>query len=182
MPTYGVAYSFTRGLYDARSPGQFRVNPTIAVGDFTISKDGGAFVPLTSLPVVSPAGSRLVLFQLTAAEMTAAHLTVQGIDQAGAEWTEFMEHVEPTAAAVHVPTAVEVADAVLLRDWSLVAGPPPAYSIWNALRMLRNAWTILAGTPPVLHVFQEDGLSEAWNRTLTTSAQAFPITGTGAQQ
>jgi hypothetical protein len=96
MPPRGVAYSFSRGLYDATTGGQFRVNPTIAPGDFTISKDNGAFVNLTNLPVVSPPGSVLVLFRLTADEMTADHIAVLGIDQAGGEWTQFLENITTT--------------------------------------------------------------------------------------
>jgi hypothetical protein len=96
MPPRGVAYSFSRGLYDATAGGQFRLNPTIAPGDFTISKDNGAFVNLTNLPVVSPPGSVLVLFQLTAAEMTADHIAVLGVDQAGGEWTQFLENITTT--------------------------------------------------------------------------------------
>lgn len=177
MPKRGVAYSFPRGLYDATTGGHFRVNPTIAPGDFKLSKDGGAFVNLTTLPIVSPAGSPVVLFQLTAAEMTADRLTILGIDQAGTEWTEFMEHILPETQTVEdMPSAVEVADAVLTRDWTAVAGPPPAFSLWNAVRFLRNAWTLMPGTPPRLHVKTEDGSTDAWVRNVTTDAIAEPIT------
>lgn len=103
MPTRGVAYSFSRGLYDAAAPGHFRVNPTIAPGDFLLSQDNGPFVPLTLLPVVTPAGSSLVVFQLTAAEMTADRLAVWGRDQAGGEWTEVLEHILPTPVAGPAP-------------------------------------------------------------------------------
>jgi hypothetical protein len=96
MPAWGVSYRFSRGLYDAGNPGAFRFNPTIVPGDFTISKDNGPFVTLTHLPIVSPARSVLVLFRLTAAEMTAAHIAVLGIDQAGGEWTQFLEHITTT--------------------------------------------------------------------------------------
>jgi hypothetical protein len=177
-PTYGQAYTFTRGLYDATGGGRFRVNPTLAAGDFRIAKDNGALVTLTNLPVVQPAGSQLVSFTLTAAEMTASRVTILGVDQAGNEWTEFMEHLEPeTTTLLDVPTATEIADAVLTRDWTLVGSEAPAYSVWNALRLLRNAWTVLAGAPAQLHVKKEDGTSDAWMRTVTTSAEAAPVTG-----
>lgn len=177
-PIYAQAYTFPRGLYDAAAGGRFRLNPTIALGDFKLSKDGGAFVNLTTLPVVVPSGGPLVVFSLTAAEMTATRVTIWGVDQSGNEWTEFMEHVEPaTKTLTDVPTALQVADAVLTRDWTLVGSPPPAYSVWNALRLLRNAWTVLAGAPAVLHVKAEDGATDAWVRTVTTNAQAHPVTG-----
>jgi hypothetical protein len=176
MPKRGVAYSLSRGLYDATTGGHFRVNPTIAAGDFKISKDSGAFVNLANLPTVAPAGSPLVVFSLTAAEMTANRVTILGIDQAGGEWTEFMEHIEPEVVTVaDLPTLV--ADAVLTRDWAAIATAPAAFSLWNALRFLRNAWTLAPGTPPILHVKAEDGITDAWVRTVTTDMNAEPITG-----
>jgi hypothetical protein len=177
-PIYGQAYTFTRGLYDTLGGGKFRANPTIAAGDFKIAKDNGALVNLTNLPVVLPAGSPLVSFTLTATEMTATRVTIVGIDQAGNEWTEFMEHLEPdTKTLADVPTAIQIADAVLLRDWTAVGTVPPAYSVWNALRLLRNAWSVMTGTPAVLHVKTENGSSDAWTRTVTTSGTASPVTG-----
>lgn len=170
MPKRGVAYSFSRGLYDAHVGGHFRVNPTIVAGDFKLSKDGGALVNLTNVPTVSPAGSALVLFQLTAAEMTADRLTLLGVDQAGGEWTEYMEHFETT-------TATEIADAVLTRDWTAIGTPPPAFSLWQAVRFLRNIWLVIPGTPSVLHVKAEDGVTEAWSRNVATDPHAQPITG-----
>jgi hypothetical protein len=178
MPTRGVAYTFTRGLYDATAGGKFRVNPTIAVGDFKLSKDNGALVNLTTLPVVSPAGSPLVRFQLTATEMTADRVTLVGVDQAGGEWSEYMEHFELDAqSTAALPSAVEVADAVLTRDWTAVATPPAAFSIWNSLRFLRNAWSLTPGAPAVLHVKTENGSTDAWVRNVTTDAAAEPVTG-----
>jgi hypothetical protein len=179
MPSRGVAYSFTRGLYDATTGGHFRVNPTIVAGDFKLSKDNGALVNLATLPVVSPAGSALVRFQLTAAEMTADRVTLVGVDQAGSEWTDFMEHFELDAqSAAALPSAVEIADAVLTRDWTAIGLAPAAYSIWNSLRFLRNAWTLTPGTPAVLHVKTENGSTDAWVRNVTTDAAAEPVTGT----
>ena len=177
MPKRGVAYSFSRGLYDATTGGHFRVNPTIVAGDFKISKDGSAFVNLTTLPTVSPAGSPRVRFQLTAAEMTADRLTILGVDQSGGEWTEFMEHIEPEAVTVaDVPTATQVADAVLTRDWTAVVGLP-AYCILQALRALRNSWGLTPGPPATWEVKAEDGVTTAWTRTVTTSVTTDSVTG-----
>jgi hypothetical protein len=178
MPKRGVAYTFTRGLYDAATGGKFRVNPTIVAGDFKLSKDNGAMVNLTTLPVVSPAGSQLVRFQLTAAEMTADRLTLVGVDQAGGEWTEYMEHFELGAeSTAALPSAVQVADAVLTRDWTAVATPPAAFSIWNSLRALRNAWTIVPGSPATWHIKTENGNTDAWVRNVQTDEGSEPITG-----
>lgn len=56
------------------------VAPTFATGDVQISKDGGAFANTANLPVA--VGSTLNL-TLTAAEKTAARLTVLLVDQTG---------------------------------------------------------------------------------------------------
>lgn len=177
-PQKGVAYTFPRGLFDSTTGGKFKVNPTIAAGDFKISKDFGAFANLANLPTVQPAGSTVVVFSLTATEMTADHITIQGIDQAGNEWTDFLEHLTPvTMTLADLPTVTEVADAVLLRDWTTLGTGIPAYCVLQALRHLRNAWQLVAGTPPVLHVKTEDGSTDAWVRNVTTDTAAQPITG-----
>src|SRR2546423_12550622 len=105
-PKKGVAYTFTRGLFSTASPGNFQVNPTIAVGDFKISKDGGAYANLTNLPTVTPAGSVSVQFVLTAPEMTADSVVVVGIDQAGGEWGDLLECFDTTTQTLDdIPTA-----------------------------------------------------------------------------
>jgi len=65
-----------------------RVNPTIAVGDFKISKDGGAFVNVDNLPVVTPAGGRQVKLILSIAECTCKSAIIQCIDAVGDEWDD----------------------------------------------------------------------------------------------
>jgi len=178
LPKKGVPYTLSRALLSQASPGSFQVNPTIAAGDFQISKDGGAFANLTNLPFVLPAGSRWVQFVLTATEMNADRVTIQGIDQAGAEWGDFGESFDTSVQIVDdIPTATANADALLKRDWTAIVGDPPAYSVWNALRFIRNVWVLIAGTPPVLHVKKEDGSTDAWVRNVTVDPTAQPVTG-----
>ena len=86
LPKYGVAYTDSVMVYSVATAGSFQVNPTIAAGDFKISKDGGAFANLTNLPVVTPAGSQRIEFTLTDTEMQADNITFLGIDAAGNEW------------------------------------------------------------------------------------------------
>ncbi len=83
-----TAYTFYLTLADSASPSSFKANPTIAIGDFKISKDGGAFVNLATLPVVEPASSVMVKVSLSATEMDADKVNVVGIDVAGAEWND----------------------------------------------------------------------------------------------
>lgn len=177
-PKKGVAYIFSRALYSTASPGDFQVNPTIAAGDFKVSKDNGALVNLTNLPTVAPAGGVLVQFSLTAIEMTADRYDVVGIDQAGNEWGPIHIFGDTTLYTLDdVPTAIQVADQILLRDWTAIVASVPAYCVLNALRFLRNVWTLVSGAPPVLHVRKEDGVTDAWSRNVTTDAAGLPITG-----
>lgn len=71
------------------------------------------------------------------------------------------------------PSANDVADALLTRDWTAVTGEATR-SMLNALRFLRNKWTL---TTTTLSVKKEDDTTEAWGGTVTTDAAADPITG-----
>lgn len=75
-------------------------------------------------------------------------------------------------AALNDPTAIEVADALLTRDWTAVSGEA-ARSVLNALRSLRNK---VATDATTLTVYEEDDATPAWSAALTTSGSAEPIT------
>ena len=68
---------------DYANPGNFKSNPTIAAGDFQISKDGGSFANLATLPVVEPASSHMILLALSSTEMTADSVVVNTSDHHG---------------------------------------------------------------------------------------------------
>lgn len=110
LPKKGVGYVFYLGLQNASDPSQFKVNPTIAAGDFKISKDGGAFVNLTNTPIVWPAGSNTVRITLTDTEMNADKVSISGIDVSGMEWIEVL-------ATLDIPTGnIEAAVDILEGD------------------------------------------------------------------
>ena len=88
LPKRGQAYSFQISLVDTASPSTFKSSPTIASGDFKISKDDGSLVKLATLPAVTPSGSVLVLIALSATEMTANKIAIIGKDAAGSEWND----------------------------------------------------------------------------------------------
>lgn len=76
-------------LSDMGAAGALKSNPTIAAGDFKISKDGGAFANLTTLPTVTPASSVSVAVTLSATEMTADNVLVVWVDQTSPkEWAD----------------------------------------------------------------------------------------------
>jgi len=97
-PKNGVAFTFYACLRDADDNLSFQGNPTIAAGDFKVSKDGGALTDLTTLPVVTPAASVMLKIVLSATEMTADNVTIVGIDQtATKEWADFSLNILTTA-------------------------------------------------------------------------------------
>ena len=99
-PKKGVAYDFSTGLGDSTDAGKFVINPTIAAGDFQVSKDGGTFANLATLPVVTPSGSRAVKVSLSATEMNADKVVVIAVDAAGAEWTEVFVFIDAPVSNV----------------------------------------------------------------------------------
>ena len=85
-------------LSDATDNLSFKVNPTIAAGDFKISKDGGAFANLTTLPTVTPASGVGVKISLSATEMNADQVLITWIDQtATKEWADGSLAINTTA-------------------------------------------------------------------------------------
>lgn len=77
-----------------------------------------------------------------------------------------------------IPSVTQIADAILLRDWSAIAGTVPARSMLNALRFLRNKWRANDG---VLQVYEEDDTAVAWEALLTTNAGVDRITGSAPE-
>lgn len=85
-------------LSDYLNSGSFKSNPTIAAGDFKVSKDGGALTNLATLPSVEPASSVMVKLTLSSTEMNADNVTVVGIDQTSTkEWCDFVLNIPTTS-------------------------------------------------------------------------------------
>ena len=75
----------TRGALD------FKSTPTLAVGDVKVSKNGGTFNDITTLPTVAPATDTSVQIVLSATEMSAKEIIVRFIDQTGPkEWEDYV--------------------------------------------------------------------------------------------
>jgi hypothetical protein len=87
---------FYMGLV-SQSTGQFQANPTLAAGDVKVSKDGGALANLSTLPTVTPAGSKMVKVTLSGTEMTADNVTLVFSDAAGAEWDDCIVNIQTAA-------------------------------------------------------------------------------------
>jgi len=96
-PKRATAFKFYVGLVDQSNTKLLKANPTIATGDFKVSKDGGAFANLTTLPSANPASGVAIMIDLSATEMTADHVVVSCIDAAGAEWCDQLIDIATTA-------------------------------------------------------------------------------------
>jgi hypothetical protein len=72
------------------------------------------------------------------------------------------------------PSVDDVADGVLLRDWTQILASVPARCLLNAARFLRNKWTL---STSALSVKEEDDTTEAWAATVSTDPAAEPIVG-----
>lgn len=99
-PKKNTAFTFSIGLIDLANRPFFKLNPTLATGDFKVSIDGAAFNNLATLPTVAPAGGRNVEVSLSAGEMGGDRIVVQAVDVAGSEWDEVMITILPSVAIV----------------------------------------------------------------------------------
>ena len=89
LRTYGAAGTIDGVPLITRGAMDYKANPTLATGDVQISKDGGAFANITTLPVVTPSGGTSILVSLSAIETQAKHIAVRFIDQTSPkEWED----------------------------------------------------------------------------------------------
>lgn len=110
-PKKNSAYTLRIGLIDVANRPHFKVNPTLAAGDFKVSIDGGALANLATTPVVEPSGSSIVKVSLSASEMNGDGIAIVAKDAAGNEWDDAIIYISTTdAAQVQVVTTVNAAD------------------------------------------------------------------------
>lgn len=88
-PFKGSAFTFYVALRSQASMAIFQVNPTLAVGDVKVDKDGAGLVNIAALPTVIGAGKMLAV-TLSATEMNANVVSVMFSDVAGNEWLDLM--------------------------------------------------------------------------------------------
>lgn len=84
---WGRGFSFGT-ILQAEGSTDAQANPTLAAGDVKISKDGGAFANLGTLPSVDPASGVRVKVTLSDAECQAKEIMIRFDDAAGAEWKQ----------------------------------------------------------------------------------------------
>lgn len=98
-PKRDTAYDFPIELVDSAT-GDFRINPTLAIGDVKIKKDYGAAINLSTLPTIEPAGSSTVKISISAAEQGADKVQIQFKDVSGNEWDDVTFFIDNTDANV----------------------------------------------------------------------------------
>lgn len=97
-PIKAEDFEFSVCLEDYANPGRFKANPTLASGDVKVSKDGGAFANLATLPAVTPAAGVAVAVELTGTEMNADQVTIVFSDQTSPpEWCDYALTILTTA-------------------------------------------------------------------------------------
>lgn len=97
-PKKNSAFIMYAALVDASDSRRFKSGPTIASGDFKVSKDGGAFATLTNLPVATGVAVQL---SLTSTEMNADNVTISCIDQTSPpEWLDQVINVQTSARQI----------------------------------------------------------------------------------
>ena len=129
-PKKNTAFTFDVALVDASARPDFKAAPTLATGDFKVSKDGGAFANLGTLPTVSPAAGTNVSVALALGEMDADRVVVQCIDQTSPkEWDDVIITIQTltdTLAEANSDTAAILVDTADLQanqgDWATATG------------------------------------------------------------
>ncbi|WP_455219846.1 hypothetical protein [Kaarinaea lacus] len=87
-PLKSTEFIFYTTLVSQADTKLMQSNPTLASGDVTISKDGGSFANLTTLPAVTPASGVGVKVTVSATEMNADNVLIVFSDAAGSEWCD----------------------------------------------------------------------------------------------
>lgn len=108
-PVRGAAFTFYVCLVSQADTDIFKTSPTLAAGDITVSKDGGDFANITTLPTQVQSTGVLPV-ALTATEMTADVVVVRFHDAAGDEWQDAL--VTIYTAAQTLDTTDGVADDI----------------------------------------------------------------------
>lgn len=97
-PKRAQAFTFYVGLQDIAVNGSVMVDPAIEAGDFKISKDGGAFANLATLPAITPAGGAALKIALSGTETTCDQFVILGKDQSSPRlWADVIVCILTTA-------------------------------------------------------------------------------------
>jgi len=147
-PVKGSAFTFDISLVSQTDTDIFKTSVTLASGDVQMSKDGGAFTNIATLP--TEIGTTGVLaVTLSATEMTADRVTVRFHDVAGNEWQDAM--VTIYTAAQTLDTIDTNIDAILTDTGTDI---PASIAALNDLSAAELLGTAVEGTYTFSEVLQ----------------------------
>lgn len=116
----------TRGAVD------YQANPTLAAGDVTVSKDGGAFTNIATLPVVTPTTGTAVQVSLSTAETSAHRILIRFIDQTTTkQWEDQSLIVETYGSTLAQITSI---DNEFIEKWinnRLIESPDNTWKLYD---------------------------------------------------
>lgn len=127
-PLKNSAYTFDVCLVSQADTDVFKTSVTLAAGDIQISKDGGAFANITTLPTeISTSG--VLPVALTATEMNADRIAVRFHDAAGDEWQDLLVTIDTEtvqindlATASALATVDGIVDDILVDTGTTIPG------------------------------------------------------------
>lgn len=172
-PVKGAAFSCYVSVVSQADTDIFKTSVTLAAGDVTVSKDGGAFNNITTLPV-EIGTSGVLAVALSATEMTADVVVVRLHDAAGDEWQDAL--VSIYTAAQTLDTTDGIADDIKATVNHVTYGNSALATLVGSRAAPGDAMTLAAGAVPTA--------GEMWSytpRTLTSTAAATTAAVTGAQ-
>ena len=190
-----AGYTFRCVLF-AQSDNQIKSNPTLASGDWTISKDGGAFANLATLPDVDPDSTMQVKVVLSQAETNADEVVIIGKDASGAEWHSvcFVLHTVAagydslstlTTAQVNAEADTAISDAALATAATATAIkaktdtiPASPAAVGSAMTLATNSITAAAVATDAVAEIQSGLATAAALQTVDDNVDAI-LTDTG---
>jgi hypothetical protein len=187
-PKKGTEYTFEHALVSQATTERFQTSITIAAStgtaDVRVSKDGGAFANITTNPT-EIGTSGVISVTLSADEMDADRIAVLFSDQADDEWCDSLviihtvtSHQMDDLLADITADLNKIADHVIRRTFqnacdSSDGDSKTGRSLLGAIAKLVNKIEASGGT---LTVYEDDDSTSLYTQSITTSADADPIT------
>lgn len=174
-PKKNNTFTFEIALTSQDDMDVFQTSVTLAAGDVKVSKDGGAFLNIGTLPLeIGTTG--VLTVALTADEMNADRVAVLFHDALGSEWQDLLVTIHTVTTNqiddLATATAKEIADEVLKRGVSNVEDSADATSL-TAL-ILAAFESAVSGTTWTI---RKTGGGTFTTKTVTVDSGADPITG-----
>lgn len=174
-PKRATAYTTYISLVSQADTDLFQTAVTLAAGDVTVSKDGGAFNNVATLPT-EIGTSGVLSVPLSATEMTADTVVVLFNDAAGDEWCDALIVLHTCEQEIDdLPTAIEIADAILSRGVDNVEATADVASLTELILAAFESDLIPETTNWV--IYRTDHATNFNTRTVTTDSNAEAIIG-----